>query len=468
MINNAKTKIIATIGPSCWEDSVISQMIEAGMDLARINASFADEAELERVSTQIRRLSPRVGIILDTKGNKIRVTGFEKPREIKDKVILSSEKSKDSKVIQVGYPNLHEVLVVGARILIDDGNIQVEVSKIEGKNIHCKVIQGGILKKNKTVNIPAIALSFPPLSDKDKSDILYAAKHSENFDFISMSFTRNKEDLLVVKEMIKGTNLKLIAKIECEEGVRNFDDILTVADAVMVARGDMGNEMDLEAVPVIQKQLIRKCREKGVPVIVATQMLESMTSNIRPTRAEVSDVANAVMDGADCVMLSAETSTGSYPVQAISMMNKVALQAESASVPAKIEGTVSPIVGVDDLASCACEIADKGHAKAILISSDESTTVGSVSRHMPNVPIYVVSTNIDTIRQNSIYRGVKTFYIENLSKDRDFTISDAIERIYSYGELDLGDTIAVLSGSSIRDKRGDTILELVRIKDFIN
>ena len=258
----AKTKIVATIGPSCWDDETLSNMIDSGMRLARINASFADEDELNRVSTQIRSISPKVGIILDTKGNKIRVTGFEEPREIKDAVILSSSKSNDEKIVQVGYPNLHEILVPGALILMDDGNIQVRVENIVGEKIFCTVIQGGILKKNKTVNIPAIALSFPTLSDKDKKDIQYAIDHPDNFDFISMSFTRNKKDLMTVKKMMKGTKLKLIAKIECEEGVRNFDDILTVADAVMVARGDMGNEMDLEMVPIIQKQLIRNVERK--------------------------------------------------------------------------------------------------------------------------------------------------------------------------------------------------------------
>lgn len=462
----AKTKIIATIGPSSWDDSILRKMAESGMLLARINASFADFAELERVSTQIRNISPRIAIILDTQGTKIRIKELTKEVELKGSVTLTSEANPNPNILKITYSSLEKDVVIGTKILLDDGNIELAVREIQGKNVVCDVIQEGILKPNKTVNIPNVKLRFPSLTEKDKQDIDYAKKLE--YDFVCASFTRNKEDIIIVKKLLEGSNTKVIAKIENREGVSNFDEILKEADAVMIARGDMGVELDLEEVPVLQKQLIFKCRMAGKPVIVATQMLESMKSNKRPTRAEVSDVANAVMDGADCMMLSAETSTGNYPLEAVKMMNRIALKTEDIMKFSPIYGETEAGNELDRFAVTTIKYAEEIHFKAILIISDSKSVVGSVSRHRPSMPIYVVSSSIESIRENSLYRGVNTYYIKELSDDRDTNILIAVEKIYGSGKLDLLDKIAIISGSSIKNKKTDSILEIVTVKDILN
>ena len=254
----SKTKVVATIGPSSWDDIVLKDMISSGLSVARINASFADLEELERVSKQIRRLSPSVAIMLDTKGFKIRVTGFENERELKkDEIIyLGSENTQGPNVLQLTYPNLHNEVTQGTKILLDDGNIQIEVIGTQDSFVQCKVLQGGILKPKKTVNIPKINLNFPTLTEKDKKDILFAKENK--FDLVSLSFVRNKEDIIAVRKLLEGSNIKVISKIENQEGIDNFDEILEATDGIMIARGDLGVETELENVPILQKQMIYK------------------------------------------------------------------------------------------------------------------------------------------------------------------------------------------------------------------
>lgn len=466
MNNIAKTKIIATIGPSSWDDSLLRKMFESGMLLARINASFADYNELERVSKQIRNISPRIATILDTQGTKIRVRGLSKDVVIKDTVTLTSEDISDPNVIKITYPSLDRDVIVGTKILLDDGNIQLQVREIRDKMVICNVLQDGILKPNKTVNIPDINLNFPAVTEKDKQDIEYAKKL--NFDFVCASFTRNRKDIQEVKSILEGSNTKVIAKIENKQGVLNFDEILEESDAIMIARGDLGVELDLEEVPILQKQIIYKCRMAGKPVIVATQMLESMKTNKRPTRAEVSDVANAVMDGADCMMLSAETSTGNYPLESVQMMNRIALRTEGIMKFSPVYGDTDAGSETDRFGISVCKLSEEIHYNAILIISDSTSVVGSVSRHRTSIPIYVVSSSLKNIRENTLYRGVTTYYIKELSDDRDRNILIAVEKIYGSGKLDLLDKIAIISGSSIKNKKTDSILEIVTVKDILN
>lgn len=463
----SKTKIIATIGPSTWDDDILKQMINSGMQVARINASFADAEELERVSSQLRRISPRIAIMLDTKGFKIRVTGFEKEFELKtnQEILLGSEDNNRMDILKVTYSNIHTSVSIGTKILLDDGKIQMEVIEIHGDLIRCKILQGGILKPGKTVNIPSINLEFPTLTEKDKNDILFAKEH--NFDLVSLSFVRNKEDILIVRELLEGSNIKIISKIENKEGIINFDEILEETDGIMIARGDLGVETPLENVPVLQKQMIYKCRAKGKPVIVATQMLESMRDNIIPTRAEVSDVANAVMDGTDAVMLSAETSTGRYPVQVVKEMVKIAKNAESVMQTSPIIGHTDATLETDEICKQVYDLTLSLNLKGIVVVSKTGKTVASLSRHRLSIPIWEIATSLERIRQDSLFRGVKGYYISELPEDRDECTQKTIETIYSYGELDLNDKIAIISGSSIRHKTSNTILEIVTVKDVL-
>ena len=466
MKNIARTKIVATIGPSTWSDEIIKKMFDAGMRVARINASFADFAELTRVSNQIRNISPRIALILDTQGTKIRVKDLKEEIDVKDTLILSSVENPNPNVVKITYPSLHEDVVVGTEIFLDDGNIQLKVREIKEKNVICDVTQAGILKPNKTVNIPDVNLKFPLLTEKDIQDIKYAKELK--FDYVCASFVRNKKDMLEVRKLLEGSKIKIIAKIENREGVANFDEILEEADAIMVARGDMGVELPLEEVPILQKEMIYKARAIGKPIIVATQMLESMRDNKRPTRAEVSDVANAVMDGTDCLMLSAETSTGKYPVEAVEYMNKIALRTEQVMKLSPIEGETEAGKEVDRLALTACKFSTEVGYNAILIVSDSKGVVGSVSRHRPNIPIYVASSSFESIRENILFSGVKTHYIKELSDDRDNNIRLGVEKIYASGELELLDKIAIISGSSIKNKKSDSILEIITVKDVLD
>ena len=469
--NFCKTKIVATIGPTSWDKKTLQDMINGGMDVARINASFADFDELQKVSKSIRELSPRVGIMLDTMGHKIRVTGFKKERKLEEgnKIYVVPDKAEnnslDPNYIAITYPTLHKDISRNAEILLDDGLLILRVMDIRGEEVLCEVVQGGILKPKKTVNIPNTHLNFPSLSEKDKLDIKFAVDN--NFDFISASFIRDIHDVAAIRELMGKTTTRLIAKIEDREGVDNFDQILPLVDGIMVARGDMGVELPLESVPVIQKQMIYKCRSVGKPVIVATQMLESMRESVRPTRAEVSDVANAIMDGCDALMLSAETSTGEYPVEAVETMNRIALNVEDILTPQRVKGYTQVSIETDELCNCLFDLTNSLYLKGIVVISQTGRTSRSLARHRLKIPIFEIGDDIGRIRQNSLVRGVKSYFVQTLPDDRDEAVKKGVECIYSYGELDLNDKIAIISGSSIKNRSNNGILEIINVKDVI-
>lgn len=459
MRNESKTKIIATIGPSSWDPEVLSSMYQNGMHIARINASFADFQELERVANEIRHISPRIGLMLDTRGYKIRVEGLNNEIMIKDIVSIPN-------TFKISYKGLHEKVYPNTKILLDDGHIQLVVKEIKGEEVICDVLQPGILKPGKTVNIPNVNLDFPAITEKDKTDISNAV--SLGFDFLSLSFIRKKEDIDLIRELIGNHNIKLIAKIENKEGVENFDEILAHADGIMIARGDLGLETPFEKVPILQKQMIYKCRNAGKPVIVATQMLQSMKESPIPTRAEVSDVANAIMDGTDALMLSEETSIGKYPQEAVKIMQKIAIETESVLQQNPIHGHTDAPIEVDELCRNLCDISENVKLKAIVVISNTGQTVQSLTRHRPNTPVWVVSKAIDRIRQDSILSGVRGIYSNSFPTDRDECTQHAVDLVYAQGELDLNDKIAIISGSSIRHNQTDAILEIVTVKDVIN
>ena len=266
---------------------------------------------------------------------------------------------------------------------------------------------------------------------------------------------------------MKGSKTKLIAKIENEEGIEHIDQIIEEADGIMIARGDLGVEIPIERVPVLQKKIIYKCRLKGKPVIVATQMLESMKDSLTPTRAEVSDIANAVMDGTDAVMLSAETSVGKYPAESVAMMNKIAKEAESILQPQKVFGHTDASDETDEVCRNLFELTGKLQLKGVIVLCKTGRTVASLSRHRLNIPIWAVSSDPSLIRQMNLFRGVKSFYARSFSRDRDECTQRSVETVYSYGELELDDKIAIISGSSIRYSLPNTTLEIVTVKDVL-
>lgn len=466
----AHTKIVATIGPASWDEDTLHKMIGNGLAMARINASFADEKELLEVSQKIRKLSARVAIMLDTMGHKIRATGFDAEMKLvagkKVTIIPDTGSKTPSDTFAITYPGLHKLVSGGEKILIDDGNIELEVKEVFNKEISCEIITGGILKKMKTVNIPGIHLEFPNLSEKDRKDIRFAVDN--NFDYISASFIRNISDVVAIKDVMGKTDTKLIAKIENSEGVENFDNILGLVDGIMVARGDLAVETSFEKVPILQKQFIYKCRQVGKLSIVATQILESMRENPRPTRAEVSDAANAVIDGADALMLSAETSVGKYPVQSVERLNKIAAQAEGALLPQPVTGRTRASEDTDILCRYVNGLVRDLNLKGVVVLSKTGKTVESLARHRLNVTIWNVSPNPQLIRQYGVLRGVHGIYIKNFKSDRDETVMAAVEVAYGQGNLELHDKIAIISGSSITNKDTNSIVEISTIKDILN
>jgi pyruvate kinase len=464
-----KTKIVATIGPSSWDQEILRDMIEAGLDICRVNSSFADHDELQTVRDSVRALSPRVSLILDTMGNKIRVKGFKDIKEISKGETLSliptTQNPSSQSEIQITYSGLHNDLSRGAKILIDDGKLELAVTDIKNDSVICTAQNSHKLEPRKTVNIPNQKLNFPPLTEKDIQDIKYA-KELE-YDFVALSFVQSAEVIHKAREILNNENIKIISKIENQAGLDNFDEILHSSDAIMIARGDLGVEIPFKKIPIIQKQLIYRCRAAGKPVIVATQMLESMRNAPQATRAEVSDVANSITDGTDAVMLSSETATGKYPVKSVKTMNDIALATENILTPQAIYGNTDATRDTDEICRTVFTLTNSIDLKAILVISQSGKTVRSLARHRPTVPIYEISNNIHKVREDNLLRGVKCYFSSKLSNDRDLNVQNATEIVFSYGELDFNDKIAIISGSTIKNKDSNTILEISTVKDII-
>ncbi len=463
-----KTKIIATIGPSSWDKKILKEMIHNGLNVARINASFANHAELRRVSKKIHKLSDSIAIMMDTKGHKIRISNFSKPIKLKNKSSFSlyTQKVKSGVyLVTESNLNLEKQIPIGTTILIDDGLIKLKVKNIKDKKLVCKVIQGGFLTKSKTVNIPGVHIEFPDLSKKDYEDILFAKK--ANFDFIAASFIRNVNDVKAIKNLIDGSNTKLIAKIEDREGVENFEDILKEVDGIMIARGDLGVEILAEKVPTLQKEFIEKCNELGKPVIVATQMLQSMTNNITPTRAEVNDVANAIYDGADAVMLSAETSTGKYPIKAVSVMNRIALSIENSiqSVDRKHSPLAKPTTNAIAKAvidSCYSLPIDK-----ILVATATGTTAKTIVRFRPKQPVFAFTKDNYSKRKLALSRGIVSDILSKSSLTRDRGVKIIVQTAKDKGYVSNSDLVIVVAGANIMGQRGTNMLEINRVEQII-
>lgn len=333
-----RTKIVCTLGPAVDDVKILSKVCLAGMDVARFNFSHGDYSDqqkrIELFKSVREELNLPIAMMLDTKGPEIRIGTFRDSEvylQDNEFFILTHDICEgDETRVYVTYETLYEEVQVGSTILINDGLIELRVESIQDKDIICRIIHGGKLTNRKSVNVPGLSLNFPLMTEKDKDDITFGVE--QGFDMIAASFVRKPEDILAIKNLLTELNaphIAVIAKIENQEGVDHFDDILEVADGIMVARGDLGVEVPMEKVPVIQKSFIKKCNEKGKIVIVATQMLESMTNSPRPTRAEVNDVANAVYDGASCVMLSGEVAAGKYPVECVKTMAKIASTVEN-------------------------------------------------------------------------------------------------------------------------------------------
>ena len=449
-----KTKIICTLGPAVDNEDMIRALIRTGMNAARFNFSHGSHEEhLNRLNLlkSVRDSMGRpVASILDTKGPEIRIRSFE----------TKSISLEAGNLVSVTYPELHKEVSVGQEILIDDGLVALKVEEIDGQDIRCTVENGGTLSANKSINIPGVHIHLPALTEKDVSDIQFGVEN--DFDFIAASFVRRAADVQAVREVLDrfgGQEIRIIAKIENQEGVDNIDEILEAADGIMVARGDLGVEIPAAKVPILQKQIIRKGLQAGKPVITATQMLDSMMRNPRPTRAEVSDVANAVFDGTSCVMLSGETAGGKYPLEALTAMVNIVEEAEqSIHYWRQFEKRrVIPASNINDAITHTCCLTAKDlEAKAILAATNSGRTARMICRFRPACPVAALTMHEKVRRQLAICWGVIPFLTgEVTSTDRIFSLSAEValkERL-----VQNGDTVVITAGVPL-GKSGSTNL----------
>ena len=455
-----KTKIICTLGPAVDSPDMIRALIRGGMNAARFNFSHGThEEQLARLQmfTGVRDSMGRpVATVLDTKGPEIRIRSFsDKTVELSagDTFTLTAENIVGDKTrVSVTYENLPAEVEPDQMILIDDGLVGIQVREIKGQDIVCTVINGGALSANKSINIPGAKIRLPSLTEKDIDDIRFGIEH--DFDFIAASFIRKASDVEAIREVLRtygGEKIQIIAKIENQEGVDNVDEIMAAADGIMVARGDLGVEIPAAQVPILQKQMIRKGLHSGKLVVTATQMLDSMMRNPRPTRAEVSDVANAVFDGTGCVMLSGETASGKYPLEALAMMNAIVTQAEDSMdfwnlMHQFLEGpdTVAPNINDAITHACCLTARDLG-AAAILATTLSGHTARMISRFHPACPVAALTTREKVRRQMGLYWGVQPFLTGEISStDRIFSL--CAEVAVKEGIAKDGDTIVVTAG----------------------
>lgn len=452
-----KSKIVCTIGPASESLENIKKLILAGMNVARLNFSHGDfeehGARIQTIRQASKELGKTVAILLDTKGPEIRTGKMEvEPIELvqDDYLTLTTEEILGTQErISITYSELPNDVQVGSTILIDDGLIGLTVVDIQGTEIKTRIVNGGTIKSKKGVNVPGVNISLPGITEKDTNDILFGIE--QDIDFIAASFVRKASDVLEIRELLAKNNashIQIISKIENQQGVDNLDEILEVSDGLMVARGDLGVEIPAEDVPLAQKLMIKKCNVAGKPVITATQMLDSMQRNPRPTRAEASDVANAILDGTDAIMLSGETAAGKYPVESVLTMSRIAEKAESALDHREIfskqqtaqETTVTEAIS-QSVAISALDL----NAKAIISSTVTGHTARVVSKYRPKAPIIAVTTQERTMRQLALVWGVTPVH-GLVASSTDELLETAIKGGKDSGLVKAGDLVVITAG----------------------
>ncbi|AIQ23007.1 pyruvate kinase [Paenibacillus sp. FSL E2-8871] len=452
-----KSKIVCTIGPASESLENIKKLILAGMNVARLNFSHGDfeehGARIKTIRQASKELNKTVAILLDTKGPEIRTGKLEvEPIElVQDEYLtLTTEEILGTQErISITYSELPNDVQVGSTILIDDGLIGLTVVDIQGTEIKTRIVNGGTIKSKKGVNVPGVNISLPGITEKDTNDILFGIE--QDIDFIAASFVRKASDVQEIRELLSKNNashIQIISKIENQQGVDNLDEILEASDGLMVARGDLGVEIPAEDVPLAQKLMIQKCNVAGKPVITATQMLDSMQRNPRPTRAEASDVANAIFDGTDAIMLSGETAAGKYPVESVLTMSRIAEKAESALDHREIfskQQTLQETTVTEAISQSVAISALDLNAKAILSSTVTGHTARVVSKYRPKAPIIAVTTQERTMRQLSLVWGVTPVF-GKVATSTDELLETAIQGGKDSGLVQAGDLVVITAG----------------------
>ena len=466
-----KTKIICTMGPNTSDKNIMMELARNGMDVARFNFSHGDynehQGRLELLKEVRKELDIPVAALLDTKGPEIRTGQLKDGKKVTLKegqtyTLTTRELVGDDTIGYINYSGLNEDVAAGNRILIDDGLIELEVRQVKDTDIVCEVINGGELGEKKGVNVPNVKIKLPALTDKDKEDIRFGIR--QGFDFIAASFVRTADCIKEIKAMLdeQGSSMKVIAKIENAEGIENLDAIIEAADGIMVARGDMGVEIPAEKVPHIQKMIIRKCNLACKVVITATQMLDSMIRNPRPTRAEVSDVANAVYEGTDAVMLSGETAMGSYPIEAVRMMSQIAEESEKyldymfyqrRKVSAENLRNISNTVCYSSVAT-----ASDLEAPVIVAPSVSGFTTRMLSKWRPKALIAGLSPSMTAVRQMQLYWGVKPFHAKR-AESTDALLFASVELLKEKGIVKEGEIVVATAGVVTRANRHEPVAD---------
>ncbi len=451
-----RTKIVCTIGPASSSPDVLRQLIKAGMNVARLNFSHGTHEEHSKVIKNIRALSDELGmpvaILQDISGPKIRIGEFKN-----ENVLLGSDSTftltsrdviGDELQVSVNYRDLPDDVEVGDTILLSDGNIELNVNEKTSTDINCRVVVGGVLSSHKGINLPTATMGLPVLTPKDENDLRFGIK--QDVDYIALSFVRTAGDIEVLKNIImnEGASIPVIAKIEKHEALSNIDDIIKIVDGIMVARGDLGVEIPFEQVPLMQKMLVRKCNAAGIPVITATQMLMSMVNNPRPSRAEVTDIANAVLDGTDALMLSEETAVGNYPVESVSAMSKIAANIESSTDFLEIMGKreIPERATTPDAISHAASMTARALGSAAIITPTSSgSTARMIARYRPTQPIIAICSNPGIVARLSLIWGVVAVAVDILLDTDDMT-EKARLIARNMGLVKSGSTVVITAG----------------------
>ncbi|MDX2212039.1 MAG: pyruvate kinase [Oculatellaceae cyanobacterium bins.114] len=465
-----RTKIVATIGPATSSPDVLRRLIEAGATTLRLNFSHGTHDDHQRNIRLIRQLSfelnQPVGILQDLQGPKIRLGRFENGSIVLQKgdpfILTSIPMTGTQEMSAVTYDLLADEVPEGANILLDDGRVEMKVEKIDKaqRQLHCRTVVGGVLSNNKGVNFPGVYLSIKALTDKDRTDLIFGL--DQGVDWVALSFVRNPQDVLEVKELISsaGKNVPVIAKIEKHEAIEQMESILSICDGVMVARGDLGVELPAEEVPILQKRLILTANRLGIPVITATQMLDSMVGNPRPTRAEISDVANAILDGTDAVMLSNETAVGKYPVEAVETMARIAVRIEQDQPLRNMESAQGRSIP-NAISQAVGRISEQLKAAAIMTLTKTGATARNVSKFRPHTPILAVTPHVDVARQLQMVWGVKPLLVLNLPSTGQ-TFQAALNVAQEKHMLHEGDLVVMTAGT-LQGVSGSTDLIKVEV-----
>lgn len=465
-----RTKIICTLGPASAAEGIIEQMARAGMDVARLNFSHGSHAEhgqaIERIRSVEARLGRPIAILQDLQGPKIRLGTFEGGsallRRGAEFVLTTRPVVGDPGRAAVSYEGLARAVKPGDRVLIDDGRIQLEVREAREEEVVCRVATGGLVRDHKGVNLPETALRLAPLTEKDREDLRFGLRHG--VDYVAVSFVRSAADILEVREFINdnGSDAQVIAKLERPEALGRLEEILGAAGGVMVARGDLGVEMPLEEVPIVQKEVIKKARQARVPVIIATQMLESMVERPRPTRAEISDVANAIFDGTDAVMLSAESASGAYPVEAVRVLDRVLRRAEQAAPPAPLERARAERSFPEAISDAATFAAQSLGARAIVAFTQSGFTARLLSQDRPPVQVIAFTPSERVRRRLALDWGVVPRSIRRLA-----SVDEMVEEIEASLLADhtvrLNDVLVIVAGAPLWVRGTTNLLKLHRV-----